>query len=70
MVCELLLSVRFGQCMLHRPAIAIDGYSPRLTGWNGQDKSLEPGYGNGHGYIIFLDIRLFYFMQIVGELIV
>ena len=41
---------------LHRPAIAMDGYSPRLTGWTGQEKSLEPGYGHGHGYIIFLDI--------------
>ena len=41
---------------LHRPALAMDGYSPRLTGWAGKEKSLEPGYGNGHGYIIFLDI--------------
>ena len=54
---------------LHRPAIAMDGYSPRLTGWSGQEKSLEPGYGHGHEYIIFLDIWWFYFMQIVGQLI-
>ena len=56
--------------VLHWPAIAMDGYSPRLTGWTGQEKSLEPGYGHGHGYIIFLDIWLFYFKQIIGQLIV
>ena len=34
----------------------MDGYAPRLTEWTGQEKYLEPGYGHGHGYIIFLEI--------------
>ena len=41
---------------LHLPATPMGGCCPWLTGRAGWKKSLEPGYGYGHGYQIFFDI--------------
>ena len=46
---------------LHRPDIATDGYIPWLSEWTGWEKSIEPGYGHGHGYKISNFFHNFFF---------